>query len=66
VESSKLGFQVGTLINIDVLIAVDTLFTTRSQLQQARYNTVLNALRLKASASNLSDEDLLAINALLR
>jgi outer membrane protein len=66
VESSRLGFQVGTLINIDVLIAVDTLFSTRSQLQQARYNTVLNALRLKASASSLSDEDLLAINSLLR
>ena len=66
VESSRLGFQVGTLINIDVLIAVDTLFTTRSQLQQARYSTVLNALRLKASASSLSDEDLIAINSLLR
>ena len=65
-ESSKLGFQVGTLINIDVLIALDTLFTTRSQLQQARYNTILNAIRLKASASTLSDEDLLAINSLLR
>ena len=66
VESSRLGFQVGTLINIDVLIAVDTLFTTRSQLQQARYNTILNALRLKASASSLTDEDLLAINSLMR
>jgi len=66
VESSKLGFQVGTLINIDVLIAVDTLFTTRSQLQLARYSTILNALKLKASASTLSDEDLLAINSLLR
>ena len=66
VESSRLGFQVGTLINIDVLIAVDTLFTTRSQLQQARYSTVLNALKLKASASTLSDEDLIAINSLLR
>ena len=65
-DSSKLGFQVGTLINIDVLIALDTLFTTRSQLQQARYSTILNALRLKASASSLSDEDLLAINSLLR
>ncbi len=65
-ESSKLGFQVGTLINIDVLIALDTLFTTRSQLQQARYSTILNAIRLKASASTLSDEDLLAINSLLR
>ena len=65
-ESSKLGFQVGTLINIDVLIALDTLFTTRSQLQQARYSTILNAIRLKASAASLSDEDLIAINSLLR
>jgi outer membrane protein len=65
-ESSKLGFQVGTLINIDVLIALDTLITTRSQLQQARYSTILNAIKLKAHAASLSDEDLLAINSLLR
>ena len=65
-ESSKLGFQVGTLINIDVLIALDTLITTRSQLQQARYNTILNAIKLKAQAAALSDEDLIAINSLLR
>ena len=65
-ESSKLGFQVGTLINIDVLIALDTLITTRSQLQQARYNTILNAMRLKAHAATLSDEDLISINSLLR
>lgn len=65
-ESSKLGFQVGTLINIDVLIALDTLISTRSQLQQARYNTILNAIKLKAHAAALSDEDLIAINTLLR
>jgi len=65
-ESSKLGFQVGTLINIDVLIALDTLINTRSQLQQARYNTILNAIKLKAQAASLSDEDLISINALLR
>jgi outer membrane protein len=65
-ESSKLGFQVGTLINIDVLIALDTLITTRSQLQQARYSTILNAIKLKAHAAALSDEDLIAINTLLR
>lgn len=65
-ESSKLGFQVGTLINIDVLIALDTLITTRSQLQQARYNTILNAIKLKAHAAALSDEDLISINSLLR
>ena len=65
-ESSKLGFQVGTLINIDVLIALDTLINTRSQLQQARYNTILNAIKLKANAAALSDEDLISINTLLR
>lgn len=65
-ESSKLGFQVGTLINIDVLIALDTVITTRSQLQQARYNTILNAIKLKAHAASLTDEDLISINTLLR
>ena len=65
-ESSKLGFQVGTLINIDVLIALDTLISTRSQLQQARYSTILNAIKLKAQAASLSDEDLIAVNTLLR
>jgi outer membrane protein len=65
-ESSKLGFQVGTLINIDVLIALDTVITTRSQLQQARYNTILNAIKLKAHVAALSDEDLISINTLLR
>ena len=65
-ESSKLGFQVGTLINIDVLIALDTLITTRSQLLQARYSTILNAIKLKAHVAALTDEDLIAINSLLR
>jgi len=57
---------VGTLINLDVLIALDTVITTRSQLQLARYSTILNAIKLKAHASALSDEDLIAVNALLR
>ena len=66
VESSKLGYRVGTLINIDVLIALDTLFTTRASLYKARYDTIMSALKLKAQAASLSDEDLKAVNALLR
>jgi len=66
VESSMLGYRVGTLINIDVLIALDTLFTTRASLYKARYDTIMNALKLKAQAASLSDEDLKAVNALLR
>jgi len=65
-ESSKLGFEVGTLINLDVLIALDTLINTQSLLHQARYNTILNAIKLKAHAAALTDEDLIAINSLLR
>jgi len=54
------------LINIDVLIALDLLINTHSLLQQARYKTIVNAITLKAHAAALNDEDLVAINALLR
>jgi len=64
--SSQLGFDVGTLINLDVLIALDALFITRASLYKARYDTILNALRLKAQAAALTDQDLLAVNALLK
>jgi outer membrane protein len=64
--SSQLGFDVGTLINLDVLIALDALFTTRATLFKARYDTILNALRLKAQAAALTDQDLVAVNALLQ
>jgi outer membrane protein len=61
-----LEFDVGTLINLDVLTALDPLFTTRATLHKARYDTILNALRLKAQASALTDQDLVAGNALLK
>jgi outer membrane protein len=64
--SSQLGFDVGTLINLDVLIALDALFTTRATLYKARYDTILNALRLKAQTAALTDQDLVAVNALLQ
>ena len=66
VASSQLGFDVGTLINLDVLIALDALFTTRATLYKSRYDTILNALKLKAQAAALTDQDLVAVNALLQ
>jgi outer membrane protein len=65
-ESNKLGYEVGVRINIDVLNAQDTLFTTRRDLAKARYDTILSGLKLKAQAAVLSDEDLQAVNALLK
>ena len=65
-ESSQLGFEVGTLISIDVLLAFDALINTRLSLNQARYNTIMNALKLKSYAGALTDSDLTSINGLLR
>ena len=65
-QSNKLGYEVGVRINIDVLNAQDQLITTQSSLYKSRYDTIMNGLKLKALAAVLSDEDLIAVNALLR
>ncbi len=63
--SNKLGYEVGVRINIDVLNAQQQLFSTRRDLSQARYNTIVNGLRLKAAAGSLTETDLAAVNRLL-
>ena len=52
-------------INIDVLNAEAQLFSTRRDLAKARYDTIMNGLRLKASTGVLSEEDVVRINTLL-
>ena len=65
-KSNSLGYDVGVRINIDVLNAQDQLFTTRAGLYKARYDAIMNGLKLKSAAAVLSDEDLRSVNALLR
>ena len=64
-ESNRLGYEVGVRINIDVLNAQQQLFQTRRDLSRARYDTLMNSLRLKAAAGILKEEDLAQINGLL-
>ena len=64
-ESNKLGYQVGVRINIDVLNAQRQLYSTRTDLSRARYDTILNGLRLKAASGSLREADLAAVNNLL-
>ena len=64
-DSNKLGYEVGVRINIDVLNAQQQLFTTQRDLARARYDTIVNSFRLKAAAGSLTEEDVVAINALL-
>ena len=52
-------------INIDVLNAQQQLFSTKRDLSKARYDTLVNGLRLKAAAGTLTEEDLESVNRLL-
>lgn len=65
-DSNKLGYQVGVRINIDVLNAQQQLYTTRQNLAKARYDTLVNGLRLKSAAGTLKEEDLVQVNGLLQ
>jgi outer membrane protein len=65
-DSNKLGYQVGVRINIDVLNAQRQVYSTRTQLSQARYTTILNGLKLKAATGSLREDDLVPVNNLLQ
>jgi len=65
-ESTRLGYEVGVRINLDVLNANTQLFNTRRDLKKARYDFLVNGLRLKAASGTLEDRDVQAVNALLQ
>lgn len=64
-ESNQLGYQVGVRINIDVLNAAQQLFSTQRDLAFARYGVVLNSLKLLGTAGDLTEQEVLRVNALL-
>jgi outer membrane protein len=64
-DSNKLGYEVGVRINIDVLNAQQQVFSTLRDLSRARYDTILNGLRLKSASGSLTDDDVEEINRLL-
>ncbi|MEL7024272.1 MAG: TolC family outer membrane protein [Pseudomonadota bacterium] len=64
-EATQAGFEVGTRTTVDVLDAQRNLFNARTQFLRARYDYLLNVLRLKQAAGNLRVQDLEKINGLL-
>jgi len=64
-DSNKLGYEVGVRINIDVLNAQQQVFSTLRDLSRARYDTILNGLRLKAASGTLGEADVGEVNRLL-
>ena len=64
-EATKLGYQVGVRINIDVLNAQTALFDTKAKLAKARYDVLLGQLKLRQANGTLNAEDLHGLNASL-
>lgn len=64
-ESTRLGYQVGVRINLDVLNATTQLFATQRDLKKARYDFLVNGLRLESSVGALDERDIQALNTLL-
>jgi len=65
VNANKIGYRIGTRLNIDVLNAEQQLFAAQRDLAKARYDTLLQGLRLKAASGMLTEVDVIAVNALL-
>jgi outer membrane protein len=64
-DSTRLGYQVGVRIQLDVLNATTQLVATQRDLKRARYDFLLSGLNLKAAAGALTEDDIRAVNALL-
>lgn len=65
VKGNLAGYRLGIRINSDVLNAQQQLFTSRRDLVKARYDTLLQGLKLKAAAGVLSELDVEAVNGML-
>lgn len=65
VDGSHAGYKLGIYNNINVLNAEQQLYSAKRDLVKARYDTLLQALKLKAAVGMLSAEELISTNALL-
>ncbi|MBC7728979.1 MAG: TolC family protein, partial [Microbacteriaceae bacterium] len=64
-EATELGYKVGVRVNIDVLNAQTQLFQTQRDLAKARYDVILNRLKLRQAAGVLAPQDIFTVEALL-
>lgn len=65
VDASHAGYQRGIYNNFKLLDAEQQLYTAKRDLIKARYETLFQALKLKAASGALSEDDLIAANSLL-
>lgn len=61
-DATEAGYEVGTRTIVDVLIATRQLYSAKQNLASARYGYIMNQLKLKQAAGNLTEQDLVDIN----
>lgn len=61
-EATQAGYEVGTRNLVDVLIAQQNVYQAQRNYDDARYGYILNMLRLKEAAGNLTPEDVQKLN----
>lgn len=64
-ESAEAGFEVGIRTQVDVLLALREVYRAERDFVEARYDYLLDTLRLRRAAGALSVVDLDTINAML-
>jgi len=64
-KATETGFEVGTRTAVDVVASERTTLDAKRQLARARYDYLLDSLRLKQAAGTLSSDDLKQISAWL-
>jgi outer membrane protein len=65
VKGNRVGYGLGIRINIDVLNAEQQLYASQRDRTLARYETLMQGLKLKAAAGDLGEDDLETINRML-
>lgn len=65
-ESSQIGYELGVRTIVDVLLAQRNTFAAQRDAIAARYDYVLNVLRLRAAAGQLTANDLAEMNTWLK
>ncbi len=64
-EATQAGYEVGTRNLVDVLLAQRTLYQAQRAYTTALYEYILNTLRLKETAGNLTPQDIIELNQFL-
>lgn len=64
-SATQAGFEAGTRTAVDVLLALRNTFSARRDYTTARYDFLLNTLRLKEAVGTLSESDLASLSQIL-